>query len=179
MFIPLWVLTTVGGALGLLLVWALFAVNGRNLLPFPDPGSRIFAARSPEAQAAIVALLERHGLRQRFWGITPGVRRAIFWDWTIISVPSPDVLAREGGAACSIGLVVDDPERRAEEAAQFLRARGFSAEVVRDAEPEIPIVFVLTDAFVGTALNFRRHAVHFPRPQPLSHAEHATAGRLA
>jgi hypothetical protein len=172
-FIPIWVLLSVGTVLSLVLVWALFAVNGRNLLPFPDPGSRIFAARSPEAQDALITLLERHGMKQRYWGITSGVRRAIFWDWTIVSVPSPEVLALEGGAACSIGLVVDDPARRAEEAAQFLRSRGFSATVVRDAEPEIPIVFLLTDAFVGTALNFRRHAVRFPHPQPLSHGRRA------
>jgi len=168
-FIPLWVLMAFGSVLFLLLMWALFAVNGRNLLPFPDPGSRIFAARSGEAQEALITLLERHGLRQRYWGITSGVRRAIFWDWTIISVPTPEVLAKEGGAACSIGLVVNDPPRRAEEAAQFLRSRGFSADVVLDAEPEIPIVFVITDAFVGTSLSFRRHAVRFPHPQPLSH----------
>lgn len=173
MFIPLWLLFLMVVFGGAFVVWALFALNGRNLLPFPDPGSRIFAARSAEAQAAIVELLERHGLKQRYWGITSGVRRAILWDWTIISVPSPEVLAKEGGAACSIGLVVDDPEKAANEAAEFLRSRGFSAEVVLDAEPEIPITFVVTDAFIGTALNFRRHAVHFPHPQPLTAATHA------
>ncbi len=168
MFIPLWVLAVVGGVGALFVVWALFAVNGRNLLPFPDPGSRIFAARSHAAQDAVVALLAKHGLTQRYWGVTPGVRRAILWDWTIISAPEPWVVEKQGGAAGSLGVVVDDPERRATEAAEFLRARGFQATVVRDAEPEIPIVFVVTDALLGTALNFRKHAVKFPRPQPLS-----------
>jgi len=167
-FIPLWVVLVMFVLGGTFVLWALFALNGRNVLPFPDPGSRIFAATSREAQDAIVALLAQHGLRQRYWGITSGVRRAILWDWTIISVPSAEVLAKEGGAACSIGLVVDDPKRRAEAAAAFLQARGFSATVVHDAEPEIPISFVLTDAFIGTALNFRKHAVRFPHPQPLS-----------
>ena len=165
MFVPLWILVP---AL-LFILWALFAVNGRNLLPFPDPGSRIFAASSPAAQDAVVTLLERHGLKQRFWGITPGVRRAILWDWTIISSPSPAVLAKVDGASSSIGLVVDDPRRRAEEAALFLQSRGFAARVVPDAEPEIPICFLVTDALPGTTLNFRRHAVRFPTPQPLSH----------
>lgn len=151
-----------------MLVWALFAVFGRNLLPVPDPGSRIFAARSVEAQEAILAIVERHGPQQRYWGITPGVRRAILWDWTLITVPSAETQAAVKGAAGSIGLVADDPSRRAEEAAAFLRAHGFSAQVVTDAEPELPIVFVVTDALVGTTLNFRRHAVRFPLPQPLS-----------
>lgn len=164
MYVPLWILVP---AL-LFIVWALFAVNGRNLLPFPDPGSRIFSAASPAAQDAVVTLLERHGLKQRYWGITQGVRRAILWDWTIISSPTPEVRARVGGATSSIGIVVDDPRRRADEAAVFLRSRGFEATVIPDAEPEIPICFLVTDALPGTTLNFRRHAVKFPMPQPLS-----------
>ena len=142
----------------------------RNLLPIPDPGSRIFAARSPRAQEAILAIVERHGPKQRYWGITPGVRRAILWDWTLITVPSAETLAKVGGAVGSIGLVADDPRRRAEEAAAFLQSHGFSAQVVTDAEPELPIAFVVTDALLGTTLNFRRHAVRFPSPQPLAFA---------
>lgn len=38
--------------------------------------------------------------------------------------------------------------------------------VVLDAEPELPIAFVVTDAMPGTVINFRRHVVHLPRPQP-------------
>jgi len=163
-YVPLWILVPAV----VFVLWALFAVNGRNLLPFPDPGSRIFLAASPAAQDAVVTLLERHGPRQRYWGITRGVRRAILWDWTIVSSATPEVRARVHGATSSIGLVVDDPHRRAEEAATFLRDRGFAATVVPDAEPEIPICFVVTDAMPGTTLNFRRHAVKFPMPQRLS-----------
>ena len=154
-----------------MLLWALFAAAGRNLLPVPDPGSRLFAARSEAAQDAILAIVERHGPKQRFWGNTPGMRRAIMWDWTLITAPSVETLAKVDGAAGSIGLVADDPPRRAEEAAAFLRAHGFSARVVTDAEPELPIVVVVTDALVGTTLNFRRHAMRFPFPQPLSLAK--------
>jgi hypothetical protein len=164
-FVPLWIL----GLAAVFIVWALFALNGRNVLPFPDPGSRIFVASSHAAQDAVVTLLERHGLSQRFWGITPGVRRAILWDWTIIASPSAEVLAAVDGATSSIGIVVDDPRRRAEEAAQFLQSRGFDARVVVDAEPEIPICFLVTNAMRGTTLNFRRHAVKFPTPQPLAY----------
>jgi hypothetical protein len=168
MFVPAWALVLIGLLIGGVLPWALFAAAGRNLLPFPDPGSRIFAATSPAAVDAIVAIMECHGGRQRFWGITPGVRRAIMWDGTLVTHPQPWVTEKLQGKAGSIGLVADDPRQAAAAAATYLQSRGFSATVVDDAEPEIPIVFVVTDALQGTALNFRRHARHFPMPQPLS-----------
>ncbi len=165
MFIPLWILIP----LALVLVWALFALNGYNLIPIPDPGSRIFAASSHGAQDAIVELLAQHGLKQRFRGDTPGVRRAILWDgFTIISCPEPWVKDKLGGTAGSIGIVVKEPVAAAEAAARFLRAKGFTATVVTDAEPEIPICHLVTDALLGVALNFRKHAVKFPMPQKLA-----------
>ncbi len=164
MFVPVWLLVV----LALVLAWLVFAAFGRNLFPFPDNGSRIFACTSHAAQDAIVAILAKHGVRQRFRGDTDGVRRAIMWDgFTVVTCPQPWVLEKLGGAGGSIGLVVDDPVRRATEAAEFLRARGFEARVVADAEPEIPICFVVTDALRSTALNFRKHAVKFPMPQRL------------
>ncbi len=164
MFVPLWILIP----LGIVLVWALFALNGYNLIPIPDPGSRIYAASSHAAQDAIVAVLAQHGLRQRFSGDTPGVRRAILWDgFTIISCPEPWVKEKLGGTAGSIGIVVKEPAAAAEAAATYLRSKGFTAKVVTDAEPEIPICHLVTDALVGVALNFREHAVKFPMPQRL------------
>jgi hypothetical protein len=170
LFIPIPVLLAVGLPLVLLLGWSLLAVSGRNLLPVPDPGSRLFAARSVAAQDALLAIIERHGPAQRFWGITPGVRRAILWDWTVLTVPDAGTLAKVDGAGGSLCLVADDPVGRAEEAAHFLRAHGFAARVVTEAEPEVPIAFVVTDALVGTTLGFRRHALRFPFPQPRSAA---------
>lgn len=41
----------------------------------------------------------------------------------------------------------------------------FEANVVLDAEPELPIAFVVTDAMSGTVLNFRMHLMHVPRPE--------------
>jgi hypothetical protein len=86
------------------------------------------------------------------------------WDGTIINHPDPKTLERLGSPSSSIGLVASDPEASARAAADFLRKRGFKAEVVLDAEPELPISFVVTDAFPGTVLNFRKHVVHLPRP---------------
>jgi hypothetical protein len=35
---------------------------------------------------------------------------------------------------------------------------------VLDAEPDLPIAFVVTNAFTGTVLNFRKHVIHMPQP---------------
>lgn len=164
MFVPKWWLATCFIAFVALAGWTWLLASGRNPLPFPDGGSRIFAAASPEAKAAIVDVLGRNGLRERFRVDTGGVLRSILFDGTIINWSAPGVTRRLQGVTSAIGLVADDPAASAEEAAAVLRARGFSAEVVQDVEPDMPVVFVLTDAMPGTALNFRRHVIHMPRP---------------
>jgi hypothetical protein len=87
------------------------------------------------------------------------------WDGTIINLSSPEVARKLNSPAASIGLVADDPATSAHEAADFLRSKGFTAEVVLDAEPELPIAFVLTNAMNGTVLNFRKHVIHMPQPK--------------
>jgi hypothetical protein len=164
MFVPLWLAIPLLAGIGLALLWLALILAGRNPLPFPDVGSRIFSAASPDAKAALVALLAQYGVRERFEVNTSGVLRSIMWDGTIINLPDPAIVRRLGGATASIGLVVADPASSAGEAAAFLKARGFSAEVVLDAEPELPIAFVVSNAFSGTVLNFRKHVIHLPRP---------------
>ena len=165
MFIPIWIIVASLLLTVLILAWAMLVAARRNPLPFPDPGSRIFSASSVEAQEALVRLLAQHGILERFKVDTSGISRSIMWDGTIINV-RPDSVARKlGGAAASIGLVSADPIASANAAADFLHSRGFSGEVVLDAEPELPIAFVVTDAFVGTVLNFRKHMLHLPRPK--------------
>jgi hypothetical protein len=166
MFVPIWLLAFVSIVVVAGAVWTFLLVQGRNPLPFPDRGSRIFAATSPDAKMAIVELLAEHGLKERFQFNTDGVLRSILWDGTIINQSSPVVNAILGSPAASIGLVADEPEKSANAAATFLRSRGFEATVVLDAEPELPIAFVVTDAMIGTVLNFRRHVIHLPRPTP-------------
>ena len=148
-----------------LIVWLVLIVIGRNPLPFPDNGSRIFSAASAEGKDAIVELLAIHGIKERFQADSGVVRRSIMYDGTIINLPSPEVAQKLNFPAASIGLVADDPIASANEAANFLRSKGFKAEVVLDVEPEIPIAFVLTDAMIGTVLNFRKHMIHLPRPK--------------
>jgi len=164
MFIPLAVLLVGGVVIAALLVWLALLLSGRNPLPFPDGGSRIFSAPSPEAKAAVVDLLAMHGVRERFQANTKGVLRSIMWDGTIINHPDPEVARRLGMPAASIGLVAKDPTAAANQAAAFLKSRGFSADVVLDVEPELPIVFVVTNVLINTVINFRKHVIHFPRP---------------
>jgi hypothetical protein len=164
MFVPIWLGIPLLAVVALAVGWLALILAGRNPLPFPDVGSRIFTAASPAAKATIVELLARHGVRERFQVNTSSVLRSIMWDGTIINCPDPTVTQRLGSPTASIGLVADDPATSAEAAAEFLRIRGFSAEVVLDAEPELPIAFVVSNVFTGTVLNFRKHVIHMPRP---------------
>jgi hypothetical protein len=167
MFLPTWLIVLSILAFIALATWAFLLATGRNPLPFPDRGSRIFSAPSPEAKDAVVALLARHGLDERFQFNSSGILRSIMWDGTIINQSPPDVLQKLGNASASIGIVSADPVASANSAAEFLRSRGFDATVVLDAEPELPIAFVVTNATSGTVLNFRKHVLHLPRPTPV------------
>jgi hypothetical protein len=169
MFIPMLVLVPFLLAVAGLAVWTYLLASNRNPLPFPDRGSRIFSAASPEAKETMVALLEQHGLKERFQFNSSGVLRSILWDGTIINFSPPDVRGKLNAAAASIGLVAKDPVASANSAADFLRSRGFQASVILDAEPELPIAFVVTNAMSGTVLNFRKHVIHLPRPQAVRH----------
>lgn len=163
MFVPKWLLILVTVVVALVLTWAVMAAGGRNPLPFPDPGSRIFAASSVPAKEAVVTLLEQHGGKERLQANSAGVQRSIMMDGTIINHSSPEVMQKVGGADACIGLVADDPAAAASVAARFLQARGFSARVVLDVEPDMPVAFVLTDALTGSCINFRRHTIHMMR----------------
>lgn len=165
MFVPKWLIALVCLAVAVLVAWTWLLATNRNPLPFPDRGSRIFTTPSPEAKEAVVALLARHGIHERFEANSTGILRSIMWDGTIINYAPPEVLQKLGDADASIGLVADDPAASAHEAAAFLQSRGFEARVVLDAEPAIPIAFVVTNAMSGTVLNFRKHLVHMPRPE--------------
>jgi hypothetical protein len=164
MMVPRWLIGLNLLVLAVLSAWAWSLATLRNPLPWPDHGSRIFAATTPEAKAALVALLAKHGIEERFAANTSGITRSIMMDGTIINHSPPEVLEKLGRAGSAIGLVADDPDAAAEAAAALLRARGFSATVVRDVEPNLPVVFVLTDALEGSALNFRLPAWDMPRP---------------
>jgi len=165
MFVPIWAIATAAAAFLLLLLWTISLVRARNPLPFPDHGSRIFSASSPEAKSAVTDLAARYGLKERFQIDSSGILRSIMWDGTILNYSPPEVSAKLGGAGAGLGFVVSNPVKAAEDAASFLRARGFDANVITDAEPNLPIAFVTTNAMVGTVINFRKHATKMPRPK--------------
>ena len=164
MFVPLWLITILAVGSITLIIWGFLAACGRNPLPFPDNGSRIFAASSLRAKEAIVEVLAQHGLSERFQMDSSGISRSIMMDGTIINVSPEHVVEKLGGASSCIGLVSDDPVEAATSVSRFLIDKGFAAKVVTDAEPNLPIAFVVTDALIGTAINFRKHVIKMPRP---------------
>ena len=139
MFVPLWLGVPALVLVLLLVAWCALILAGRNPLPFPDVGSRIFSAASPAAKATIVELLAQHGVRERFQADSGGVLRTIMWDGTIINYPDPAVCTATRLGRCEHRLVVDDPAAAAHAAATFLTARGFSAEVVLDWSRGCPL----------------------------------------
>lgn len=164
MHLPIWLVVVFLALLGAVTLWLGLILAGRNPLPFPDMGSRIFTAATPAAKDTIIDLLAQYGIHERFQANTPGVLRSIMWDGTLINCPDEDVTRRLGSPRASIALVSSDPPNGAKKAAAFLKDRGFSAEVVLDVEPGLPIAFVVTNAFTGTVLTFRKHVIHMPRP---------------
>jgi len=165
MRIPVWMIGLFSVLFVVMAAWLALLLADRNPLPFPDPGSRIFSASSPEAKDVVVELLSQHGVHERFQADSSGIRRSIMWDGTIINFAPPEVSEKLGSPSASIGLVANDPEASARDAAEFLQSRGYTARVVLDAEPELPIAFVVTNAMAGTVINFRKPISQMPRPE--------------
>lgn len=164
MHVPKWVVPLNFVAIALLAAWAVALSSGKNPLPLPDPGSRIFAAASPEGKAAIVELLSKHGVEERFEVNSSGILRSIMCDGTIINHSPEAFMQKVGNSSSGIGLVSDEPLKSAQMPAEFLKAKGFKAEVIESADPGMPVHFVITDAMLGTALNFRHPATQMPTP---------------
>jgi CheY-like chemotaxis protein len=159
MYVPKPILALTLLAVLLLAGWSAALATDRNPIPFPDRNYAVFTTPSPEAKAAMIELLGRHGYRPRFRADSEGVERAIFWDGTILNYTAPELFERLGRPGAAVGLVVDDPATSALEAVRHLRERGFRAAMIEGAEPGLPIVFVTTDALNGSALVFRRHVL--------------------
>ncbi|KPF61769.1 hypothetical protein IP79_14765 [Porphyrobacter sp. AAP60] len=86
------------------------------------------------------------------------------WDGTIVNYSPTAFTQKVGNASSAIGLVSDEPLISAQNAAEFLRSKGFKAKVIESAEPGMPVHFVITDAMLGTALNFRPPVTQMPSP---------------
>lgn len=121
MHIPIWGIAVSGVFFLAVLTWAALMAKGRNPLPFPDHGSRIFSASSADAKEAIVELLAQQGVHERFQMDSSGILRSIMWDGTIINVSPPEVSRKLGFPSASIGLVSKDPVASAQSSARFLQ----------------------------------------------------------
>lgn len=160
MTLPKWfvVLSGIYGVVsfGLLLC---FFLRG-NPLPFPDRGNRIFVCPDEKAQHVTVEVFKRLGIAPRFRLDSPLVKRAILWDGTIINVTDPRLLAEMGNPGGGPSVVVDDPLKRADEIATFLRENGFDTAVLQGEQHGAPagtLAFVSSSAFHNWVLVLRKH----------------------
>ncbi|MFG0313547.1 MAG: hypothetical protein ACF8LL_05105 [Phycisphaerales bacterium] len=138
----------------------------RNPLPFPDRDYHVFSASSLQGLVALEEVMAAHGNRPRFRIDSENVDRTVFYNGTIINSPQGAILEQLKNPAGALGFVVPDPDEAAEQAAELLRRHGFEAEVVRNAEPGLPITFVTTDALLGAALVYRKHVLRMGPPPP-------------
>jgi hypothetical protein len=167
MFVPKKILALTLTVILLILGWSVTVAADRNPLPFPDRGYQVFTASSPDGMDAMVSVMSSLGNRPRFRLDSEQVRRALFWDGTIVNHTDPELFDRLGRPAAAMGFVVKDPSASALATTRFLRERGFSAVMIEDAEPGLPITFVTTDALTGAVLVFRKHQLRMgKRPEP-------------
>lgn len=138
----------------------------RNPLPFPDRDYHVFSASSQHALAALEEVMIDQGNRPRFRIDSENVDRTVFSNGTIINSPQPAMMEQLKNPAGALGFVVPDPDKAAQRAVELLRRRGFEAEVVRNAEPGLPITFVTTNALWGAALVYRKHVLRMGPPPP-------------
>ncbi|HEY0929872.1 MAG TPA: hypothetical protein VGE27_08115 [Gemmatimonas sp.] len=150
----------------LLIAWTTSLVRDRNPLPFPDRDYHVFSAKSTPALIALEDLMQLHGHVPRFRVDSDDVERTIFSNGTIVNHPRQEMLAKLGAPSAALGFVVDDPEQAAREAVELFRRNGFTAELILDAEPGLPITFVTTDALSGSAIVFRKHVLQMGQKPP-------------
>lgn len=150
----------------LLIAWTTSLVRDRNPLPFPDRDYHVFSAKSTLALIALEELMQLHGHVPRFRVDSDVVERTIFSNGTIVNHPRQAMLDRLGNPSAALGFVVAEPEQAARQAVALFRKNGFTAELIPDAEPGLPIVFVTTDALSGSAIVFRKHILQMGQKPP-------------
>lgn len=150
----------------LLVAWTASLVRDRNPLPFPDRDYHVFSAKSTPALIALEELMQLHGHVPRFRVDSDDVERTIFSNGTIINHPRQAMFDRLGQPSAALGFVVADPEQAARETVDRFRRGGFTAELILDAEPGLPIAFVATDALSGSVIVFRKHILKMGQKPP-------------
>lgn len=157
-----------------LLTWAVVmtALYISTRPPLRDRGHRCFAvagknaARRAAAARVIVGILGKHGLGEKFTFSPGGTTQTLLADGGTVIIQHDDTLAREVLPPNAISVVTKDPLGAAHAAAQRLRSVGFTAMVMGNVLPEAgdKFVFVISDAFQGWGLAFRRHVFAMGKP---------------
>jgi hypothetical protein len=137
----------------------LFVVRGP--IPFIDRGFHIYAARDLRARNAMVEMLSVFGLKPRFRIDSSSFKRILMSDnLTVINHTDPELWESMGSPAAGLAIVVKNPVAAARAAAWALEDRGYSSQVLGELDTDVPpgtMVFVKTNALMGTVLVFRRH----------------------
>lgn len=152
----------------LLGVWAISAtilLFGRNPLPVPDRGHRLYAVPNERARDAALQVFKLAGVRGAVRFRTgPSDQTVLSDNTTTLHILSGD----SGQSGNGVSLVVRNPARAAEEAVAILCQAGFSAQRLQTGAvsglPSDELVVITSDAFTGWALGFRRHQLKLPRP---------------
>ncbi len=164
MSIPLWMFLVA-------LIWASVVTVFcfiRNPLPFPDRGHRCFAVPTENAAKVVVAILDKiAGLPERF-SFDPGpTHQTLLWDNTTVIIYYDQVIHEQGIAQNGLSVVVRNPRASALEAANILKKKGFTANLMSDIMPEVgdnKFMLLSSDAFDGWVLAFRRHILAMGKP---------------
>ena len=142
----------------------------RNPLPFPDRGHRRYGVKDDRGRKVVVNLLKDiGGLAERFTFDSGATHQTLMWDgYTVINYLDPPLEEWPDVHATGLSLPVTDPKSAAQRTEQMLRAAGYSATAVLDLDTDLPhnyLAMVISDAFDGWILVFRRPLIKMPVPK--------------
>lgn len=159
---PYWLLVLLAGWGGILTL----VLMVRRLIPFHDPGHRLFSVVSLDAQMAVIEVLARvAGLRELFT-FDAGPTQTVMRDNATVIAFHPTPVSEQGLNPCAFSMPVRNPTMSAHAAVAILRSRGFTAEIREDAIPDANgrFVMVTSNAFEGCQMAFRRHVLRMGAP---------------
>ncbi len=137
-------------------------------LPFPDRGHRCFAVPNEQAARVVTTILGKlAGLTERFTFDAGPLHQTLLWDNTTV-IMNYDQNIREQRELPPNGLsvVVSNPMASALAAAAMLDQAGFTATIKNNVVPEFgdKLVLLVSNAFDGWCLAFRRHILVMGKP---------------
>jgi hypothetical protein len=151
------------------------ALNYVSLPPFiaENRGGAIITAPDGKAWKTTVLLFNRLGNGPKYTTSNTDVTRAFMRNGEIINLPTPELHAKLGlDVVASRYFVVQDPGASARQAAAFLKDRGYSANIIIDAERQLnrgAMAVVTSNAFPHWALVLRKNGPNMGEPlQPWS-----------